>query len=116
MNRPVMPFIGFLLLPMGCVFGDSTGPDFASLDISPTTATLTAIGDTVRFTAVARDSEGNEIRANLFWAVSSAEREIATVNSNGLVTAVGNGTTSIQALTGGFLSRSGFATLTVAVP
>ena len=80
-----LPFIiGSLLLPLGC--GDSTGPAFATIDVSPTTATLTAIGETVRFTAVSRDSEGNVTGAGIAW--SSSHPQVASVDEfSGLATA-----------------------------
>ena len=107
-RRSALPLtIGFLLLPMGCVFGDSTGPDFASLDISPTTATLTAIGDTVRFTAVSRDSEGDVTGAGAGVVWYSSDPEVVSVGINsGLATAVTNGTTTIFAQ---FPSFAGFS-------
>ena len=113
---------GLLLLMLGCG-EDSTEPDFASLDISLTTATLTAIGDTVRFTAVSQDSEGNVTGAGVVWY--SFDPEVATVGINsGLATAVTNGTTTIFAQFPSFALISncygegcqGSATLTVAAP
>ena len=120
MNRHVLPLlIGSLLLPMGCVdLGPEWGP-VATVDVSPKTVTLTAIGATVQFNAVARDSEGNRIiDAVLVWVSSSVG--VATVDRNGLATAVANGTTSITAappfLSGFSVTRSGSAPLTVVVP
>ena len=107
-RRSALPLIiGFLLLPMGCVFGDSTGPDFASLDISPTTATLTVIGDTVRFTAVSRDSEGDVTGAGAGVVWYSSDPDVVSVGINsGLATAVANGTATIFAE---FPSFAGFS-------
>ena len=109
---------GLLLLPTGCVdFGilESEPGSLARVDVSPETATLTAIGATVQFTYVARDSEGNRINARLSWA--SSNEGVATVDlTGGLATAVANGTTVISASNLSFLGRSGSATLTVAVP
>ena len=119
MNRHLLPLlIGLLLLPMGCVdLGPESGVD--TVDVSPTTATLTAIGTTVQFNAVARDSEGNRIiDAGLHWV--SSNEGVATVDQNGLATAVANGTTSIRAgpsfLFGFSATHSGSASLTVVVP
>ena len=121
-----LPFIiGLMLLPMGCGFEDSTGPDFASLDVSPTTATLTAIGETVRFTAVSRDSEGNVTGAGAGVVWFSSDPEVATVGINsGRATGVTNGTATIFAQFPSFAGISncygegcqGSATLTVAAP
>ncbi len=122
-RRSALPLIiGFLLLPMGCVFGDSTGPYFASLDISPTTATLTAIGDTVRFTAVSRDSVGAVTGAGALVVWYSSDPKVVSVGINsGLATAVANGTTTVFAQFPSFVGFSncyrggcqGGATLTV---
>ena len=119
------PFIiGLLLLPLGCGY-ESTGPDHASLDVSPTTATLTAIGDTVRFTAVSRNSEGRANRAGIAWSsdtlVATVEHLFVQGRSQVMATAVGNGTTIIRALIpSGLFNCVGAceasATLTVAIP
>ena len=127
MNRRAFPLLmGLLLLPMGCG-EDLTGLDCASLDVSPAMATLRVIGDTVRFTAVSRDSEGNA--TGLAIVLSSSNVQVATVEavytpvgSSVLATAVGNGTTIIRAvIPGGFGIGcggvvEGSATLTVATP
>ena len=64
--------------------------------------TLAAIGDTIHFTAVSRDSEGNVTRAGVGW--SSFNPQVATVGEfSGLATAVGNGTTTIRAVIPVFL-------------
>ena len=119
------PFIiGLLLLPLDCGY-EPTGPEHASLDVSPTTATLTVIGDTVRFTAVSRDSDGRANREGIAW---SSDNQVATVEQHNvqgrsqvLATAVGNGTTIIRALIpSGLFNCTGAceasATLTVAIP
>ena len=99
---------------MGC--GDSTGPTLASVDVSPTTTTLTAIGGTVQITAVGRDLNGNAIVSGGFvWSVSN--HQIATVGeSTGLATAVANGSTMIPAGSSLLLGQSRSATLTAAAP
>ncbi len=126
-RRSALPLIiGFLLLPMGC--GDFLGPEpgsVATVDVSPTRATLTAIGDTVRFTAVSRDSEGDVTGAGAGVVWYSSDPEVATVGINsGLATAVTNGTTTIFAQFPQFAGISncygegclGSATLTVDAP
>ena len=108
------PFIiGSLLLPTGCLADPSL---MRTVDVSPTTATLLAIGDTVRFTYVARDSGGDAIGVELAW--TSHHEQVATVTRfTGLATAVANGTAMICAA---FLFSingvGGCATLTVAAP
>ena len=54
------------------------------------------VGDTVTFTAKVLDSEGKEISdASVTW--SSSNTGVATVNTNGVVTAVAEGTATITA-------------------
>jgi len=68
--------------------------------ITPAGDTLTALGDTTRFSATADDAFGNPIPTATFtWTTSTGA--IATVNPTGLVTAVGNGTAQIVATSGG---------------
>ena len=102
------------LAQAGC--GDSTGPRIATVVVSPATATLAVIGETVQFTAVGRDLNGNAVTSGGFlW--SSSDPQVATVDeASGLATAVANGSTMISAGTPSFLGQSGSATLTVAAP
>ncbi len=67
--------------------------------ITPETASLTAVGQTVQLTAVVRDSLGRPLPSEpVTW--SSGNDGVATVNSQGLVTAVGPGTAEISARSG----------------
>ena len=78
--------------------------------VSPATAALTALGATVQLAVEVRDQNGQAMAgATVTWATDSAE--VATVNSSGLVTAAGNGTSTITATAG---SVSGTAAVTVA--
>jgi hypothetical protein len=70
------------------------------------------VGQTQQFTAVAKDANGNTISGVSFtW--SSSDPSVATVNNNGLATAVAMGTATITASAGG---KSGSATLNVTAP
>ena len=81
----------------------------AEVVLTPAADTLNALGDTVRFTAEARDANGNAMPVtDLGW--SSGDELVATVDSSGLVTAVANGGATITATSG---SASGSAELTV---
>ena len=81
----------------------------AEIGVSPTADTLAALGDTVRFVAEARDASGHAVAgAEVTW--SSSDAAVATVDESGLATAVGNGTASVTASTGG---QSASATVTV---
>lgn len=106
-GRSVMR-LGVLLSLAGC----ATEPQVvATIDVSPSGATLTALGATQQFTAVARDSRGAAIRGKQFgW--QSLEPEVITVDAGtGLATAVTSGTTAITATAEGV---TGQATVTVA--
>ena len=76
----------------------------SSIAVSPATATLSALGDTVRLVAVATDANGNPIAdLELAWAVDDAS--VVRVDSAGLVKAVGNGATEVV-VTAGELAAS----------
>ena len=80
-----------------------------SVIIGPTELTLAVLGDTVRLAARAFDANGNEMPdAQFAW--ESNDAAVATVDSTGLVTAVGNGTATITASAG---AASGTAVVTV---
>ena len=71
----------------------------AEVAMSPASDTLVALGDTVRLVATAADANGNSIEtAEFSWG--SGDESVATVDAVGLVTAVGNGTTSVTATAG----------------
>ena len=113
--RPVASF--FVLAAAASCGGDSptdpTAPSsqVASVEVVPDVAPLNALGDTIRFTALARDAAGRTLDGTSFtWTTANAQ--VASVNSvTGLATAGGNGTTSILAEASGV---QGIAVLTVA--
>ena len=81
----------------------------ASVEVSPATAELTAVGATVQLTAAALDGNGHAVAgAEFSW--ESSDVTVATVDASGLVTAAGNGTATITASAG---SASGSAVVTV---
>lgn len=81
----------------------------ASVDVSPPADTLFAVGDTLRITAEPLDANGNAVvDASVEW--SSADENVATVDSSGLVTATGNGSADIVAAAG---DATGAAAVTV---
>ena len=81
----------------------------AAVSVSPAADTLLALGDTARFMAEATDTDGNLIGDAAFsW--ESSDTAVATVGTDGLVTAVANGTATITATAGGM---SGSAAVTV---
>jgi Big-like domain-containing protein len=75
--------------------GGSTSGIATNISISPTTASI-AMSGTQQYTAVAEDSDGKKLSGvPLVW--SSSNMAVATVDGNGLASAVGTGTTSITA-------------------
>ncbi|HWP70538.1 MAG TPA: Ig-like domain-containing protein, partial [Gemmatimonadaceae bacterium] len=80
--------------------------------VSPGSATLTALGATQQFTAIAFDSKG-AIVPNVSFTWSSSNPAVATVSANGVATAVSPGSVSIVAAAAG---RTGSASLSVTVP
>ncbi|WP_420636979.1 Ig-like domain-containing protein [Candidatus Palauibacter sp.] len=81
-----------------------------AVSVTPDTANLTALGDTVRLRAEVRDQLGR-IMNGMVVSWSSGDAAVATVDTSGLVTAAGNGATAIAATAG---EASGNATVTVA--
>lgn len=71
----------------------------ASVQVSPDSASVEE-GDTIRFQASAEDANGNEVAgAEIEW--SSSDEAVATVDQEGLATAVGEGTAEITAASTG---------------
>lgn len=81
----------------------------AQVRVSPDSATLIAIGDTLRLKAEALDSQGRGVPGTHEFQWSSND-SVAAVDENGLVTAVANGTALVTATTG---TVSGEATVNV---
>ena len=82
----------------------------ATVEVSPSTATITAVTDTRAFTVTPKDSRGNSITGKTAtWSVSDAA--IASIGATGVATAAANGTTTVRATVDGV---TGAASLTVA--
>jgi hypothetical protein len=80
--------------------GQTTPPAVVSVVVTPASATLVSLGETVQLTASAQDASGNTISGKTFtW--SSSDETIATVSTSGLVTAVVNGSVTITATSSG---------------
>ena len=73
-----------------------------AIGVSPESATLSSLGETATFTATITDANGAEVPGTATW--SSSDSGIFTVDADGVVTAVGNGsgtvTASFEDLTG----------------
>lgn len=71
----------------------------SSVTVSPDSATLQSLGETVQLTAMVRDQNGRTISdAAVSWA--SGDPAVVTVSASGLVTATGNGETGVTAVAG----------------
>ncbi|MYA77808.1 MAG: hypothetical protein F4132_03860 [Gemmatimonadetes bacterium] len=82
------------------------------ITIAPASHTLKEIGETVQLRATVRDQRNNAMSGQtITW--SSGDEAVATVDGNGLVTAVSDGMAEITARSG---SLSANATITVASP
>ncbi len=113
--KPIaLTLLGILTL-CGCGEETTTGsggqqPPVASVVVTPSTATLVSLGESVQLNASAQDASGNSISGKTFtW--SSSDESVATVNASGLVLAIANGATTITATTDGVQDS---ASLTVA--
>ena len=84
-------------------------PVATRVEITPSSATLTSVGQTVQLTAKVFDQNSAPMNAAVVTWTSSAVG-VATVSSQGLVTAVSNGSATITARSG---SASTTATVTV---
>ncbi|WP_423925033.1 Ig-like domain-containing protein [Candidatus Palauibacter sp.] len=77
----------------------SVRPSVDSVVVAPSAVELTAVGDTVRLSAAARDANGHVVAGAVF-AWSSSDASVVAVDSAGLVTAVGAGTSEVAARSG----------------
>ena len=83
----------------------------AEIRVSPAVDTLRTLGDTLRLSAEAFDSNGHPVAGQAF-AWSSSDASVATVDGTGLVTAAGRGSVEITAAVTA-AAVAGSATLTV---
>ncbi|MCH7717068.1 MAG: spondin domain-containing protein [Gemmatimonadetes bacterium] len=84
--------------------------DVATIDVSPDTLSFAALGSVDTLDAVARDARGSLIPDVTFTWVSG-NTDVATVSSDGVVTSVGNDTTTVTAA---FQAVAGTAIVAVA--
>lgn len=91
---------------------EPTAPQVASVEVSPGSSTLSAIGASVQLTATARDASGKVVSGqSVSW--SSSDASVASVSTSGLVTAVAPGTAAVTARVQGV---AGSAVITVTEP
>jgi alpha-tubulin suppressor-like RCC1 family protein len=87
------------------VSGEQEAVAVATVETIPAVDTMTALGATVQFEAIARDSSNNEIADRVFGWMSS-DPTVAAVDREGTVVALATGTTRITATTGGVSSSA----------
>ncbi len=108
--------LAFLLLaPALACGGDptATGDDeVVTVEITPTTATLFALGAVQQFTAVAKNGAGDPVPSALI-AWNTDNPSVATVDADGLATAMGHGSTTIRAAATNSLRVTAVARLSV---
>jgi uncharacterized protein YjdB len=75
----------------------SASRDLVSISIIPTSQTLTAVGQTAKYTAIGNYTAAptTAVLASATW--DSSVKSVATIDANGLATATGPGTTAITA-------------------
>jgi uncharacterized protein YjdB len=95
---------------LSCDSSQGPGRGVASVAVTPPTAILVFLGETVQLSALAADKKGREMAGVSFTWASSAD-DVATVDASGLVTAVAGGSATISATADGV---AGTAAVTVA--
>ena len=124
MSRLSLGLVCVVLLPASLFVHSSCGKDSptsppspppppdpvpTSIEVTPSSATLNSIDQTVQLAPVVLDENGSEIAdASVTW--TSGAVDVATVSNQGLVTAVNNGSAVITAQSG---SLSASASITV---
>lgn len=98
-RRIVVALFGLSVLA-GCGEEEPTAPPpdpprATELSISPPSVTLTTIGETATFTASIADQNGAPFSGTVTW--TSDAPQVFTVDANGTVTAVGNGSGTVTA-------------------
>ncbi len=88
-----LPVAAVLLLLVSC--GDDEVVTPTDISISPTSASLSSLGETAAFTAEITDQNGDTYDGTALW--SSSNDDIFTVTAQGVVTAVGNGSATLNA-------------------
>lgn len=92
-------FGAFGVLSSGCKSGTDGDSGPATLQVSPGSLNLTSIGESQKLNAAVVNQSGDTLpSAGLTW--TSNNTAVVTVNAQGFVTAVGNGTTTVTAIVG----------------
>lgn len=97
--RPRLALLALVAMTTGSCGGPSE-PELASVRVTPSSASVFALGDTVRLSATAMGAGGDALSGYAFsW--SSSDEGVARVSSAGVVTAIGDGVATISATTSG---------------
>jgi hypothetical protein len=91
----------------------SGGSSTPYIDITPATATETFLGETTQFAATGSltgTGSAQNLTAQVQWTSSNAQ--VATISSSGLASAVGSGTTTIIAQSGGVIATASITVTT----
>jgi hypothetical protein len=91
LRLPVVLLVVFVLAACSESPTANQEPVPSTVELSVTTVSFGALGDTVRVTAAVRDQSGGTMASvPVSWATSNGS--VASVSTTGLVTATGNGT------------------------
>ena len=82
--------------PVSAIVAMAVGQSTSGILIDPSSMTFRELGDTATFSATVLDENGDTVHAAVV-AWSSADSSVASVTTNGLVTAIGDGATDITA-------------------
>jgi uncharacterized protein YjdB len=109
-RRPLVSFATALLLAVcadSSVTDPPVGPEpVASIEITPSADTLTALGQSRQLFVTARDAQGRIVPGVTFtW--TSSDPSVATVSPSGLVTALATGPVQINATVREVAGRGG---------
>jgi hypothetical protein len=108
-----LAFAGFVMLAFGLSCnGFFTDPVLQSIALDPTSPQVQA-GKTLQMTAWGTYDNSNRKQIHPSWSIPTTDASIATIDSNGLVTGVGAGTTQITASSQG-ISTSASLTVSLA--
>lgn len=109
MNRFRFSLVALAAALAACGSDTPTGPTVATVTVTPSSATLPAVGATVQFTARANDANGTVVTGEtVTW--TSSDANVATVSATGVATGMSVGTAAITATVGGV---AGSAVVTV---
>jgi len=100
--------------------GCTQAPVLTSIQVIPSSASLTTVGETVQFKAIGSYNRSGDhptttvdITSKVFWA--STDVSVSTISASGLATAGTSGTTSITASMGGAVGTSSLTVSAAAV-